>query len=234
MYDDFCYLYHCILTELKPFRSNGELRNRRTAEETIQTSLDLLETLGNKKIKKTVGQINRTMPDLLNYFDEASEIVEKLKNLPIDKNALSSLCLAWQWHKGKIKAKKAEKAERRNMCSDREQFCLDFATGYLQEDFDIIKERIYNELDSIVQSSALVECINSIIRPYLNNYKGQVNQEVLNLIMHYHNHRRYAAGERKDKTPYEILTGKPQEEDWIELLFELMDVNDPQFFKKAA
>jgi len=229
--DSFFYLYHCIITELKPFRSNGELRKRCVAEGNIQAALDLLEAFGKKEIKKTVATINRTMPVLLNYFDVASEKVNRLNKLPIDQNVLSSLYLAWQWHKGKIKAKKAE---RRNLCNDKEQFCLDFATGYLQEDFDIIKERVYTELDSIVQSSALVECINSIVRPYLNNSKGQVDQKDLNLIMHYHNHRRYVAGERKGKTPIELLTGKQQEQDWIELLFALVDENDPEFLSKAA
>ena len=52
-----------------------------------------------------------------------------------------------------------------------EQFCLEIATGYLQEDYDIVKEQVYQQLDQIVQSSALVECINSIIRPYLNGSK---------------------------------------------------------------
>jgi len=229
-YDNFYYLYHVIITELKPFRSNGELRNRSTAEDTIRTALDLLESLNNRDIKKTIGKIKRTLPNLLNYFDVASEVVTKLHRLPIEKNALASLCLGWQWHKGKIKAKKAE---RRNLCRRKEQFCLEFATGYLQENFDVIKEQVYDELNSIVQSSALVECINSIIRPYLNNSKGQVGQEALNLIMHYHNYHRYVAGERKGKTPMEILTGKTQEKDWIELLFELVEAEDPQFFSSS-
>jgi len=85
-----------------------------------------------------------------------------------------------------------------------------------------------------VQSSALVECINSIIRPYLNNSKGQVNQEALNLMMFYHNHRRYTAGKRTKKTPIEILTGKQQDKDWLKLLFELVDEKEPQFFSAAA
>ncbi len=43
---------------------------------------------------------------------------------------------------------------------------------------------------------------------------------MLNLFMHYHNHRRSVAGKRKGKTPMEILTGKTQDKDWLELLME--------------
>jgi hypothetical protein len=68
----------------------------------------------------------------------------------------------------------------------------------------------------------MVECVNSIIRPYLNTSHNQISQEMLNLIMFYHNHRRYNSGERAQKTPYEILSGKKQEKDWLALLFEII------------
>jgi hypothetical protein len=101
---------------------------------------------------------------------------------------------------GKLK----EWAEKR--AQDQEQFCLDIAEGLHQqesEDADsAIQQAVYSRLDKIVQSSALVECINSIIRPYLNTSKNQVNQAFLNLIMHYHNYRRYRDGVRKIKRPW--------------------------------
>ena len=87
----------------------------------------------------------------------------------------------------------------------------------------------YAQLDQIVQSSALVECINSIIRPYLDGSRNPVNQEALNLIMFYHNHRRYRARKRKGKTPMEILTGREQKKDWIDLLFEVIREKDKSF-----
>lgn len=72
-----------------------------------------------------------------------------------------------------------------------------------------------------------MECINSIIRPYLNSTKNHVTQEQLNLIMHYHNHRRYRDGKRKNKTPMEILTGQEQQADWIELVLGIIREKDP-------
>jgi len=56
------------------------------------------------------------------------------------------------------------------------------------------------------------------------------NKFMKNLIMFYHNHRRYIAGKRKGKTPIEILTGKKQDKDWTELLFEIVEQKDPSFF----
>ena len=75
-------------------------------------------------------------------------------------------------------------------------------------------------MDSIVRASSLVEMVNSLIRPYLNNCKGQITQETLNLIMFYHNHHRYKSGKRKGKAPIKLLTGEPLQHGWLELLLQ--------------
>lgn len=226
-YEDFCYLYKSILNELDIFNENGTLRDRKNAENNIEEYLALLDTLGHEKITKATAKIRNTMPDLLNFFDVAKSVVEELNDLQIDQQAIQALCLAWQWGKGVMNSKKAK---ARKYCSVNEQDCLEFAVGLLQEDFDHVKEEVYRKLYQIVQSSALVECINSIIRPYLNTAKNHITQETLNLIMFYHNHRRYIDGKRKGKTPIELLTGKEQKKDWIELLFEIVEEKHPSFF----
>src|SRR5216117_2687241 len=73
---------------------------------------------------------------------------------------------------------------------------------------------------STVRASSLVEMVNSLIRPYLNSCKGQITQETLNLIMFYHNHRRYKSGKRQGKAPLELLTGEALDADWVALLIQ--------------
>lgn len=227
LYEFFKFLYKSIVENLRIFNSNGVLRDRKDAEENIKIGLDLIESLEKPGITDAVKKIRRTLPELFNYFDVAKSVVADLNELSIDQEALQALYAGWQWNKSVIKAKKAD---RSNYCAEHERFCLEVATGYFQEDFDIVKEQVYDKLDNIVQSSALVECINSIIRPYLNTSKNHVNQEILNLIMFYHNHRRYLDGKRKGKTPMEILTGEEQKKDWIELLFDCVEEQEPSFF----
>jgi len=225
LYDSFNYLYHCLIAELRIFGEDGRLRSRIEAEDNIQACLELIESLENEQLNKQVKKVRRILPDLLNYFDVAVEVVRKLEKLPnIPKEALEALCLAWQWNKEVIKSKKAD---RTKACKEKELFFLEYAQSHLQEDYEDIKGQIYSELDTIVQSSALVECINSIIRPYLNSSKNHVSQEMLNLIMFYHNHRRYRARKRKGKTPMEILTGEHQQGDWINLLIDEVRKKDP-------
>jgi len=228
IYENFCFIYRMLIRELDLFDDNGDLRNRKKAEKNIVVALDLLTTLKIKKITKAVEKARRTVPDLLNYFDVAASVLSDLNQLPISPKALQLLCLAWQWRKKRIKAKQAN---RRRYCEGNELFYLELAEEFHKDDYNFYQKKVYQELDKIIQSSALVECINSIIRPYLNTSKNQITQETLNLIMFYHNHRRYKDGERKNKTPYEILTGEEkQEKDWIELLFEVIEKQDPTFF----
>jgi len=217
--ENFIFIYHCILSELAVFDQKGNLRDRNEAEMSIEAALSLMEELDIKKLKVPVSKIRRILPELLAYFDIAESIVKELRGFISDEEAIKGLCLAWQWNKGLIKNKKAA---ARRYCAENEKYCLEFAEGLLQEEYEAVKERVYKELDRIVQSSALVECINSIIRPYLNGSKNNITQETLNLIMFYHNHRRYKSGKRKGKTPWEILTGKKQEKHWIDLLFDVV------------
>ena len=225
LYDNFSYLYRCILGELNVFDRNGQLRNRQHAEEGINAGLALVEELNHVKMTDAVNKIKRTLPDLFHYFDVAKKVVEECKALPINEESLRAYCIAWQWGKA---VRKAKKSTRKKKAQEREQFCLEIAEGLHQEASGSLHKEVYSKLDKIVQSSALVECINSIIRPYLNTTKNHVTQEQLSLIMHYHNHRRYRDGVRKNKTPMEILTGKEQAKDWISILFDMIREKDPQ------
>ncbi len=223
LYEQFKYAYSALIKELHVFDSNGNLRNRKFAEDNMRLLLDLIDTLNNEKLSETISKIRKKIPFLLNYFDHAQTIVKNLNDSNFDKDALKSLCAGWQWHKGYIKSKTAP---IRHYCRENELFCLEITEGYLQDEYVIVKEQVYNDLNNIVQSSAMVECINSIIRPYLNTSRNQISQEMLNLIMFYHNHRRYNSGERKHKTPHEILTGEKQKKEWMELLFDMIDGNN--------
>lgn len=225
LYDDYQYLYACILEELNVFDHHGDLRDPIHAQEEIKTGLILIDELKHKKISTAVAKTKRTLPDLFHYFNRAKEVINECKKESIDKDYLRALCLAWQWGKA---VRKAKNSQRKHRAKEQEQEYLEIAKCLQPQGAESLQEDINKQLDTIVQSSAMVECINSIIRPFLNTSKNQVTQEQLNLIMFYHNNRRYRAGKRKNKTPMELLTGKPQTEDWISLVFDKIREKDPE------
>lgn len=225
LYDDFQYLYCCILEELNVFYNHGELRDPKQAEEEIKTGLILIDELKHSNISTAVAKTRRTLPDLFHYFNIAKKIIHECENLSIDKDCFKAWCLAWQWGKA---VRKAKNTQRKNRAKAQEQEYLEIAEYLQPQGAESLQEEIYNRLDKIVQSSAMVECINSIIRPFLNTSKDHVTQEQLNLIMFYHNHRRYRDGKRKNKIPMELLTGKQQTKDWISLVFDKIREKDPE------
>jgi hypothetical protein len=177
-----------------------------------------MASLDHKTICKEAVLIKKTLPDLLVYFNDAPKAFARCEALMTDnKEALQVLALAWQWNKAVIKSKEINRKHRAILQRDLH---LELAKLFIgnEKQFIQLKKAVYAELDQIIQASSMVECINSILRPYLNASRSQVTQECLNLFMFYHNHRRYHAGKRKGKTPMALLTGKPQKKDWITLL----------------
>ena len=217
LYDNFSYLYRELIHQLNTFDSAGNLRPHDRAEENIRVALDLMESLEHNAINKEIATIRKALPDLLTYFDYAELSLRACQKLTTNEDALKTLCLAWQWNKVVIKSKHTG---RKHKAIEQRDLNLELAELFIEnvDKFKKIKKRIYEELDQIIQASSMVECINSLLRPYLNSSKNQVTQEFLNTFMFYHNHRRYHAGKRKGKTPMEILTNKEQKEDWITLL----------------
>ena len=227
IYDTFYYLYSYIIKEMQSFHSDGRLRNKVEAQGNIEVALELIESLENQAINKQITTIKRILPELLNYFDEAKRAIKRCKDLAIDDETITTLTLVWKWNKALIKAKKML---RRKKAREEYLFYLEYAKETLGDRFENLKTAIFTELDKIIQASSMVENINSILRPYLNNSKNQINQEFLNLFAFYHNHRRYADGKRKGKIPMEILTGKKQEKDWLPLLMDYIEGLQPELF----
>ena len=79
IYEDFVYLYSNIVKELHLFDLNGDYRKRQVAEENIEAILDLLDEFGNTSLSDVVKKIRTSLPQLLNYFDQADIVMENLK-----------------------------------------------------------------------------------------------------------------------------------------------------------
>lgn len=217
LYETYKFLYRCIISNLQVFDGEGNPRSRKDSEEEIRIALDYMICLPVNKIKKDINTIYNLLDDLLEYLDVASRATKKLYARDIPKKTIQVLALAWQHNRNAIKAKNAP---RREHLTTKEKAQVEIARMMSYERFEALKETVFSEFDKIVQSSAMVENINSILRNYLNTSRNRINQELLNLIMFYHNHRRYKAGKRKGKTPVEILTGKKQDKEWLEILMD--------------
>ena len=111
-------------------------------------------------------------------------------------------------------------AKQKHAHQQEQQEWLTFAEGLLDDQCEPLKTLVFEPLDTIVRASSLVEMVNALLRPSLNSCKGQITQATLNLILFYHNHRRYKSGKRKGKAPIALLTGQALETTWVELFIQ--------------
>ncbi len=215
LYDEVAMLLQLLREALQLCAPGGVLRTAGGVRSELTLLLQTLEELNYAAIADALKPIRAHIDDILVPFEQSELIDAKLREV-VPGDALDFLVQAWHHdhfiHQSKSKQKRHHQAEREEW--------LAFAEGLLGSDFETLKELVFNKLESIVRASSLVEMVNSLIRPYLNSCKGQITQETLNLIMFYHNHRRYKSGRRAGKAPLELLTGERLRVEWWELVIE--------------
>ena len=213
-----------MIEQFQIFDEQGSPRKVEISKENLEEGIAALQTLGHRKANEELKTIQNLKDSLFHFLGRANKVVQFLKRScrnESQKKALKAVCRAYQYQKN---YRKVKKATSKKYYRKKEAEWLRIAQLYLGKykeqtiGFEDFKKQCYQQLDTIVQSSAMVETINSIVRMYLNSCKNQINQPTLNLIMFYHNHRRYVQGKRKNYTPMELLTGQKQEKDWLDLM----------------
>ena len=214
-YDQLDLLLSMLSETLHLCSDSGRLRRAEDVRSNLTLILSLIEEIDDEKLPTFLKPIRAHLDDILVPFRQVERIHTELLEL-MPEQIVDALVLAWHHdhlsHQSHGKKKQYHRRES--------HFCLGFSAGLLDDQFDELKVLVFEKLDSIVKASSLVEMVNSLIRPYLNSSKGQITQETLNLIMFYHNHRRYKGGRRQGKAPIELLTGEALQGDWVDLLIQ--------------
>jgi hypothetical protein len=214
-YDQLDMLLQLLREALHFCTDFGRLRTVAGVRSELTAILRLIEEIEDAKLPHLLKPIWSHLDDLLVPFKQVESIHRELLDL-MTESVVDALVLAW--HHDHLSHQAHGRKKRYHQCESQQW--LDFAQGLLEDQFDRFKALVFEKLDSIVKASSLVEMVNSLIRPFLHTCRGQITQETLNLIMFYHNHRRYKGGKRKGKAPIELLTGETLESDWVDLLIQ--------------
>lgn len=220
-YELFVFLYRHMLEQFQVFDQQGNLRKASEAKDEIQTVLQCIRQLQIKGVDQMINAIENRLKEntLLSFLDKATEVFQHLSTV-VSAYTLPFWALAWQSNKNYIKAKSQR---RRQFAQKQYQWLIEL----LQQDcrqhglnFKALCQLVFGQLDAIVQSSALVEAVNSIIRSYACLTRRQMSQSFLQLIMFFHNHRKFERGKRKGMAPIELLTGLKLEKGAIDLMIQ--------------
>ena len=221
-YDQLDLLLRLLRDALHLCSPWGRLRTVASVRSELTLLLDLIAEIDDAVLPKLLHTLRAHLDDILVPFEQAESLHIALLDL-VPQQILDALVLAW--HHAHLSYQSQAKQKRYHQ--HESQQWLDFAEGLLENQFAPLQAMVFEKLDAIVQSSSLVELVNSFLRPYLNSSKGQITQETLNLIMVYHNHRRYKSGKRQGKAPIELLTGEALKADWVELLLQHTQETSP-------
>jgi hypothetical protein len=161
----------------------------------------MIEALTHAALTQTLTPIKAPIDDILVPCEQAEAVSAQLLAI-VPHHALDFLVLAW--HHAHF-CSHAHAKQKRDHHRERDAW-LACAEGLLGEECEPLKTLVFEKLATIIRTSSLVEMVNAFIRPYLNSCKGQITQEARNLIMFYHNHRRYNSGKRTGNAPMELLT----------------------------
>jgi Transposase len=214
-YDQLDLILHLLRDALHLCSPFGRLRTVAGVRSELTLLLSWIEEIDDAGLPKLLQSLRSHLDDIVAPFEQAEALHAELLDL-LPQQTLDALVLAW--HHAQLSYQSHAKQKRYHQ--HESQQWLTFAEGILDNQFEPLQVLVFEKLDSIIQASSLVELVNSFIRPYLNSFKGQITQETLNLIMFYHNHRRYKSGKRQGKAPIELLTGEALEADWVELLIQ--------------
>lgn len=107
-YDNFVFLYHCLLECLQVFDRKGELKEIAKVKADFDTALEYLKEWEHKGLKEEIKSIEACKNDLFTFYKSAEIIVAQLAQT-VAQEALKMLCGAWQCHKNALKAKNTKR-----------------------------------------------------------------------------------------------------------------------------
>jgi hypothetical protein len=214
-YDQLSLLLQWLRATLHLCSPLGRLRTVEGVRSALIYLLDMIQEVDDEKLAKLLKPIRSHLDDILVPFEQVESVHGELLEL-MPEPIVDALVLAWHHNHLSYQSH----GQKKHAHQQQSQQWLDFAEGLLDDQFEPRKVLVFEKLDTVVKASSLVEMVNSLLRPYLNSSKGQITQETLNLIMFYHNHRRYKGGRRQGKAPIELLTGEALQGDWVDLLMQ--------------
>jgi hypothetical protein len=198
-YDQLDFLLGMLSEALHLCSNLGRLRTVEGVRSDLTLIFNLIEEeINDEKLPKLLKPIRSHLDDLLVPFRQVERIHTELLEL-MPEQIVDALALSWRHDHFSYQSH----GKKKHYHQGESKYWLNFSEGLLDERFDEFKALVFEQLDQVVKASSLVEMVNSLIRPYLNTSKGQITQEALNLIMFYHNHRRYKGGRRQGKAPIE-------------------------------
>lgn len=209
--------------ELVDWRS-GEIRDPATAAWLLEETLTALVQIDQPRVQDFVKTLRNHQPHLLTFLDWTTAALSSYRTAlaehfpdPADQKRFErTTARHWRLRQAVINGHDEWRTQ-----ATQAQTALnalidgDPVSGHLAT-------QLIRLLDGAGHTSSLVECINGLLKSFLNSRQGFRNRETLqaylDLFVLWHNMRAYQRGKRCGQSPYQIAGVDPGSDDWLELL----------------
>lgn len=213
----------CDAFELVDWRS-GEIRDPATATWLLEESLTALTSIDQPRVQgfvKTLRSHQQQLLTSLTWLEAAlpsfrQAVAEHLPDLEDQKRFERTVARHWRLRQALINGHHLLRFQAAQAQADLNSLIADDATS------DRLAARQMQILDGTARTSSLIECINGLLKSFLNNrqcfHDQKTMQAYLDLFVLWHNMRSYQRGKRQGQSPYQIAGIDPGYNDWLELL----------------
>lgn len=213
----------CDALELVDWRS-GEIRDPDINGWLLDETLNAMSGIDHPRVQSFVKTLRRYQANLLTFLDwmatSLTPYQSRLAQL-IDDPAqqhlfIRSVARCWRLRQALIN----NQTSFRNLAHQAEVSLLS-----LTQDNPLLEQlatQLMSLLDAAGHTSSLIECINGLLKSFLDNRQAFRNidtaQTYLNLFILWHNMRVYQRGKRPGKSPFQWAGIDPGCDDWLALL----------------
>jgi hypothetical protein len=219
----------CDALELVDLRS-GEIRDREINGWLLEETLQGMEQIAHPLVSQFTRSLRRHQEQLLTFLDWAAEMLVPFQYMleahipdPVQqRNFMRIVARCWRLRQALINGQRF----RKRQAAEAEDSLHQLLEG--NEVYAALATYLMNILNSAGHTSSLIECINGLLKMFLNNRRAFRNRDTaqayLNLFVLWHNMRVYERGKRAGKSPYQWAGIDPGTDDWLELLGYPADV----------
>lgn len=209
--------------ELVDWRS-GEIRDPATATWLMEETRAALAKIEHPRVQDFVKTLRNHQQHLLTFLtwtaaalsDYRHALAQHLPDLAEQKRFERTVARHWRLRQALINGHNQLRVHAIQAQADLNSLIADDTTR------EHLATRLLQILDGTARTSSLIECINGLLKSFLNNRQCFRDQETLqaylDLFVLWHNMRPYQRGKRRGQSPYQIAGIYPGSNDWLELL----------------
>lgn len=213
----------CDALELVDLRS-GEIRGQEINGWLLEETLQAMTQIDHSLVQEFVRSLRRYQAQLLTFLDWAAEMLKPFHymletHIPdpaLRQHFVRCVARCWRLRQALINGQRS----RKRQATEAEAVMQELLNE--NDAFSALATYLMHILDAAGHTSSLIECINGLLKMFLNNRRSFHNRDTaqvyLNLFVLWHNMRIYERGKREGKSPYQWAGIDPGTDDWLTLL----------------